>query len=79
MALTDVQIRNLKPSDKPVRLFDGGGLYLEVTPKGSKLFRYKYRFNKKEKLFSIGKYPDISLADAQKRAYGGKAAPGQRD
>ena len=66
MPLTDVQIKSLKPSEKPVRFFDGGGLYLEVSPAGGKLFRFKYRFNGKAKTFSIGKYPDISLADARK-------------
>lgn len=39
--LTDRAIRNLKPSDKPVRAFDGQGLYIEVSPKGKKVFRYK--------------------------------------
>jgi len=66
MPLTDFQIKGLKPSEKPVRVFDGGGLYLEVSPAGGKLFRFKYRFNGKAKTFSIGKYPDTSLADARK-------------
>lgn len=66
MPLTDTQIKNLKPSEKPLRVFDGNGLYLEVSPAGGKLFRYKYRFNGKYKTFSIGKYPDVSLSDARK-------------
>ena len=65
MALTDTSIRNLKPKEKSYRKFDGGGLYIEVTTQGNKLFRYKYRFNGKHKTFSIGKYPDISLSDAR--------------
>jgi integrase len=64
--VSDFQIKGMKPSEKPVRVFDGGGLYLEVSPAGGKLFRFKYRFNGKAKTFSIGKYPDISLADARK-------------
>ncbi|MFO7930804.1 MAG: integrase arm-type DNA-binding domain-containing protein [Desulfosalsimonas sp.] len=65
MALTDVQIRNSKPAEKPVRLYDSGGLYLEVTPAGGKLWRFKYRFNGKYKTYSIGKYPQIPLSDAR--------------
>jgi len=67
MSLTDVQIKALKPSAKPVRAFDGNGLYLEVTPSGGKLWRYKYRFGGKAKLLSIGKYPDVSLSGARKK------------
>ncbi|WP_154218321.1 Arm DNA-binding domain-containing protein, partial [Burkholderia pseudomallei] len=44
MPLTDTAIRNAKPADKPVRLFDGGGLYLEIAPSGGKWWRLKYRF-----------------------------------
>lgn len=66
MPLTDVQIKNLKSAEKPVRVFDGNGLYLEVSPAGGKLFRFKYRFNGKGKTLSLGKYPDVSLSDARK-------------
>jgi integrase len=67
MALSDVKIRNTKPSNKQVKLFDGEGLFLLVTPQGGKYFRLKYRFEKKEKLLALGKYPEISLADARQR------------
>lgn len=67
MPLSDLAIRNAKPSDKPLRLFDGGGLYLEVAPSGGKWWRLKYRFDGKEKRFSLGVYPDVSLAEARKR------------
>lgn len=67
MALSDVAVRNAKPGAKPVRMFDGGGLYLEVTPSGGKLWRLKYRFGGKEKLLALGKYPDVSLKDARER------------
>ncbi|WP_061289530.1 tyrosine-type recombinase/integrase [Azotobacter vinelandii] len=65
MPLTDVKIRQAKPGDASVKLTDGGGLYLEVRPNGSKLWRYRYRLAGKENLFAIGSYPDISLADAR--------------
>lgn len=64
--LTDTAIRKAKPSGKPVRFFDGGGLYLEVSPGGSKLWRLKYRFDGKEKRLAIGVYPDITLAHARR-------------
>ena len=65
MTLTDVTIRKAKPADKTQRLFDGGGLYLEVSPAGGKWWRLKYRFAGKEKRLSLGTYPDTSLADAR--------------
>ena len=65
--LTDTAIRKAKGGEKPFRMFDGGGLYLEVTPAGGKLWRQKYRFLGKEKRLSHGTYPDVSLADARAR------------
>jgi hypothetical protein len=56
MALSDVKIRNTKASDKPRRLWDGGGLYLEVSPSGAKLWRLKYRYQGKEKLLALGNF-----------------------
>ena len=67
MALTDVAIRKAKPADKPSRMFDGGGLYLEIAPSGGKLWRLKYRYGGKEKRLAIGTYPEISLLDARNR------------
>lgn len=46
---------------------DGGGLYLWITPAGGKLWRWSYRYEGKEKLMSLGKYPDVSLAQARER------------
>lgn len=66
MALSDTLIKNTKPSDKPQKLFDGGGLYLEVKPSGGKLWRLKYRVGGKEKLLSLGAYPSVSLKEARK-------------
>lgn len=67
MPLTEVQIRKAKPSDKPVKLTDGKGLYLLLTPNGSKLWRWKYRFDGKEKLMTLGAYPEMGLAQARMR------------
>jgi len=65
MPLTDVQIKAAKPREKPYKLSDGGWLFLLVTPTESKLWRIAYRFAGKEKLLSLGAYPEISLKDAR--------------
>ncbi|QNU14214.1 integrase arm-type DNA-binding domain-containing protein [Thermomonas sp. XSG] len=67
MPLSDTAIRKAKPADKTQRLFDGGGLYLEITPAGGKLWRQKYRFGGKEKRLAHGTYPEVSLAEARDR------------
>lgn len=67
MPLTAIAIQKAQTSDKPLRLFDGGGLYLEVTPTGGKWWRLKYRFDGKEKRLSLGVYPDTSLRLARTR------------
>lgn len=69
MPLTDTQIRNAKPRAKPYRLFDGGGLYLEISPAGGRWWRYKYRFNNKEKRISLGTYPDTGLKEARNKRF----------
>ena len=56
MALTDVKIRGTKPSEKPVKLTDAGGLYLDIRPSGSKLWRYRYRIAGRENLYAMGKF-----------------------
>lgn len=65
MPLTDAKIRNAKATDKPLKLTDGGGLYLEVRPTGAKLWRLRYRIGGKENVFAIGGYPEVGLADAR--------------
>jgi len=67
MPLTDVRIRNTKPTAKSFKLFDMGGLYLEIYPNGRKWWRLKYRFNSKEKRISLGVYPDVTLSNARDR------------
>lgn len=61
MHLSDVAIRNAKPKEKPIKLFDRDGLYLLVKPSGSRLWRLKYRIAGREKLISLGSYPEVSL------------------
>jgi integrase len=65
--LNDTLIRSLKPTGKPKKHFDGGGMFLFVTATGSKLWRMVYHFDKKEKLLSFGEYPTVSLKDARER------------
>lgn len=66
MALTDTAIRNAKARSKAYKMGDAGGLFLFVTPAGGKLWRFKYRLAAKEKLLSIGSYPEVSLSAARK-------------
>jgi integrase len=63
--LTDVKIRNAKPTSKKQRLWDSGGLYLEVSPAGGKLWRFKYRYHGKEKLLALGKWDIVTLREAR--------------
>src|SRR5690242_14102720 len=65
--LTDTEIRRSKPRAAPYRMTDGRGLYLQVTPAGGKLWRWKYRHGGKEKLMSFGQYPDVPLVSARGR------------
>jgi integrase len=65
--LSEIQVRNAKPQEKQSTLFDGGGLYLLISPTGGKLWRLKYSLFGKEKLLALGTYPEISLADARQR------------
>ncbi len=63
--LTDTQCRNAKTVDKPLKLNDGKGLYLEVRPNGSKLWRYRYKINGKENLFAVGDYCQQSAGETE--------------
>ena len=67
MALKDAEIRAFRASDTPYKRADSGGLYIEVFPNGSKLWRWKFRVAGKEKRMALGAYPTVSLADARKR------------
>ena len=65
MALTNTAIQNAKPSEKSYKIYDTDGLFMQVTPAGGKWWRFKYRFEGKEKLLSLGTYPEVSLKQAR--------------
>ncbi|MEM7207565.1 MAG: integrase arm-type DNA-binding domain-containing protein [Pseudomonadota bacterium] len=65
MPLSDAKVKNAKPKDKAYKLADSGGLYLQVTPSGGKLWRVAYRYNRKQRTHAIGKYPIFSLLEAR--------------
>jgi integrase len=65
MALTELQIRNAKPGEKIIKLSDGGGLQLWISPDGAKRWRLAYRYNDSQKALAIGVYPVIGLKDAR--------------
>ena len=65
--LSATAVTNAKPKSAPYKLFDGGGLFLLVTPTGGKIWRLKYRFSGAEKLLSLGKFPAVKLTDARKK------------
>ena len=67
MPLTDIALKNLKPSDRPYKVSDANGLYILVKPNGTKHWRMKYRFMGKEKLMAYGPYPLISLKEAREK------------
>ncbi|OBU87188.1 tyrosine-type recombinase/integrase [Chromobacterium subtsugae] len=69
MALTDLAIRQAKPQDKPYQLADGESLYLEVSPSGGKLWRFRFRFQGKAGILALGKYPAVGLSDARQKAH----------
>lgn len=67
-ALTEMQVRNAKPKEKPYKLFDGGGLYLEVASTGSRIWRLKFRQSSgKENRLTFGPYPEITLQEAREK------------
>src|SRR5271166_240190 len=67
MQLSDKAIRALKPKEKPYKATDGQGLYMLVTTRGSRLWRFDYRYQGKRLTLSLGMYPEIGLADARTR------------
>ena len=71
--LTDVMIRRAEPREKAYKLTDGRGLFLFVTPKGAKSWRFKYAFGGKERLLTFGLYPEVKLAEARDRTDAARA------
>lgn len=67
MPLSDTALRALKPMERRYKKADQRGLYIEVEPNGSKLWRYKYRYEGVEKRIALGRYPDVSLSQARRK------------
>ncbi|MFV8849675.1 tyrosine-type recombinase/integrase [Serratia fonticola] len=67
MALTEIKVRNTKPTEKPVKLTDGNCMHLLIQPNGSKYWRLQYRFSGKQKMLALGVYPEVSFSDARSR------------
>ena len=67
MPLNEMKVRNAKPKEKFYKITDSDGLYLHITEKGGKLWRFRYRFGGKEKLLAFGSYPEISLLEARQK------------
>lgn len=67
MKLTIAQIKAAKPKASPYRLSDGAGLTLSINPNGSKYWQFRYRINGREKVESLGVFPEVGLADARER------------
>jgi hypothetical protein len=65
MPLTDIALRTAKPKTKSYRMSDAAGLYIEIMPNGSKLWRLKYRLDGKEKRLALGAYPEVKLIEAR--------------
>jgi hypothetical protein len=67
MALNALAIRNATPKERPYKIADGDGLHLLVNPNGSKLWRFRYQFGGKEKMLSLGSFPEVLLASAREK------------
>jgi Arm DNA-binding domain len=65
--LTQVAVQAAKPRGKSYKLSDGGGLHLLIETNGSKLWRFRYQFDRKEKMLSLGSFPDVTIAQARTR------------
>jgi len=68
MTLTTLEAKNAKPAGRNYKLTDSRGLYLHVTVAGTKSWRFKYHYGRKEKMLTFGRYPDVGLVAARERA-----------
>ena len=66
MPLTELTVKNAKPKAKAYRIPDSGGLCIEIAPSGGKLWRWRYRFNQKEQMLALGKWPTVGLSEARR-------------
>jgi integrase len=71
--LTDLDCRKAKPKESPYKIIDGGGMYMMITATGSKLWRYNYRHDGKQKTLAIGAYPDVPLSLAREKHIAARA------
>lgn len=67
MPLTELKVRNAKAAVKPVKMKDGNGMHLLITPHGSKYWRFQYRFGSKQKILALGVYTEVTLSEARRR------------
>jgi len=76
MPLTELKVRNGngngKAAAKPVKMTDGNGMQLLITPNGSKYWRFQYRFGSKQKILALGVYPEVTLSEARRRREGAR-------
>ncbi|MBI3438923.1 MAG: integrase arm-type DNA-binding domain-containing protein [Proteobacteria bacterium] len=66
MSLREIQLRTAKPRERPYKLYDSGGLFLQVTPSGGKLWRLRFVREGREKCLALGAYPEVGLAQARR-------------
>jgi hypothetical protein len=71
--LAEADIEAASPREKPYRLTDGDGMYLEVSPSGGKYWRFKYRFGGKQKVLALGVHPDVTAAAARRQRESSRA------
>ena len=65
--LTDTKVRQAKSTEKSYKIYDADGLYIEIAPTGTQKWRWKYRWQGKEKRLGLGIYPDVSLKLAREK------------
>jgi hypothetical protein len=67
--ISEIRVRSAKAAEKPYKLTDARGLYLQVMPNGSRYWRFNYRFDGRQKTLAMGTYPDVPLVRARERLH----------